>query len=55
MHLEMVEKQLTPQQAFRLVEIAYETTDYALKDAAIKLLQRHLNPLVMAVSGPEDH
>jgi hypothetical protein len=42
--LEFVEKPLSADQLFRLIEIAYETHDTTIKDAALKLVRKSINP-----------
>jgi hypothetical protein len=48
-----VEKQLTPHELFRLVEIAHDTKDYEIRKAALRLLDRHLNPLLIVREASE--
>jgi len=53
MTIEYVEK-LNLHEQFRLVEIAFETTDPAIRNAALTVLHLYLNPLMRAtVSGAE--
>lgn len=51
-HIEFVEK-LSLREQFRLVEIAHETKDCDIKKAALTVLQKYLNPLVMMVNDGE--
>ena len=45
--IERLEAELTPEQRFRLVEIAHETLDPAVRDAALALL--HSQRLMVAL------
>lgn len=46
MNIQYVEK-LSLHEQFRLVEIAHETSDHEIRKAALLVLQKYLNPLVM--------
>lgn len=50
MHIEIVEK-LSLHEQFRLVEIAHETPHYEIRKAALEVLEKYLNPLVMVTSA----
>ncbi len=47
--LELIEPAMSYEQQYNLVKIAHETTDREVKDAALKILLRALNPVVMVV------
>lgn len=49
MNIEYVE-QLSLHEQFRLVEIAHESSDLAIKKAAMAVLRKYLNPLVRVVA-----
>lgn len=49
MTFEYVEK-LSLHEQFRLVEIAHETNSYEIREAAMKVLHKYLNPLVTFTS-----
>lgn len=49
-HFEIVEK-LSLREQFRLVEIAHETNDSDIKKAALSVLKKYLNPLIMMVDA----
>lgn len=53
MNFHYVEK-LSLHEQFRLVEIAHETTSPEIRDAALKVLGKYLNPLVMMVHDEPD-
>ncbi len=43
-------EQLSLHEQFRLVEIAHESSDLAIKKAAMAVLRKYLNPLVRVVA-----
>ena len=49
MNIEYVE-QLSLHEQFRLVEIAHESSDLEINKAAMAVLRKYLNPIVMAVA-----
>lgn len=51
LRVERLESDLTTAQRFRLIEIAHETTDRAVKEAALKMLHDS-RPLLMAGPHP---
>jgi hypothetical protein len=52
-HLEYVER-LSLHEQFRLVEIAHETRDLEIKQAAMRVLHKCLNPLVTVRQPSKD-
>lgn len=51
MNIQYVEN-LSLHEQFRLVEIAHETSHYEIRQAALEVLQKYLNPLVMVAANP---
>lgn len=45
----LIEKSLSQEQLYRLVEIAFETQDNRIRDAALKLFDRETDPPVAFV------
>lgn len=53
-NIQFVEKPLSIHDKFRLVVIAHETSQHAIRDAALKVLRDAMNPLVfMEASQPD--